>query len=205
MGYTHYIRRPLEVPQEEFTAIATDFSEVVAELAKHGLRLAGGAGTGIPEIDRDAIVFNGVEKCGHKDVDLGIAWPASKARGQSAEAELQVKGSWFAGALLAKRTCGGDCSHETFCFERILEPESWHHPENGLYLEFCKTAFKPYDLAVTACLMIIKHRLGETVEISTDGDDENWAEARNCVFHLLGYGQDLHINHENRLVSIERR
>ena len=58
----------------------------------------------------------------------------------------------------------GDASkgeeHETFAFE-IGQSKS----------DFCKTARKPYDIAVCLCLLTIKFHLKET-EISSDGDEE---------------------------------
>jgi len=58
----------------------------------------------------------------------------------------------------------GDASkgeeHETFAFE-IGQSKPY----------FCKTARKPYDIAVCLCLLTIKFHLKET-EISSDGDKE---------------------------------
>lgn len=58
----------------------------------------------------------------------------------------------------------GDASkgedHETFDFE--IKHKGFH---------FCKTAQKPYDLAVCLCLLTIKFHLKGT-EISSDGDKE---------------------------------
>ena len=58
----------------------------------------------------------------------------------------------------------GDASkgedHETFAFE-IGQSKSY----------FCKTARKPYDLAVCLCLLTIKFHLKGT-EISSDGERE---------------------------------
>jgi hypothetical protein len=49
---------------------------------------------------------------------------------------------WFNGV--------GDDSHETFCLNRVRPPkEEWQNQRGG---DFCKTARKPYDLAVTAAL-----------------------------------------------------
>lgn len=39
---------------------------------------------------------------------------------------------------------------------------------------FCKTARKPYDVAVTACLSVLKYRLGELISVSSDGNAEDW-------------------------------
>jgi hypothetical protein len=54
----------------------------------------------------------------------------------------------------------GDEAHETFRFER----------QTNLGFDFCKTAEKPYDAVVTACLIALKNAYGESVEISSDGE-----------------------------------
>lgn len=59
-----------------------------------------------------------------------------------------------------------ELAHEDFCFR-----EHWN--ENADF-EFCKTARKPYDTVVTACLIIMKHYMGDLIEISSDGDVSEW-------------------------------
>lgn len=55
-------------------------------------------------------------------------------------------------------------AHETFTFER----------EADLNFNFCKTAQKPYDVVVTACLIALKNAYGESVSISSDGEWSEW-------------------------------
>ena len=181
-----------------------------------------------------AIWFNGVEKCGHADRDLGITWPENNASGIAfviegyqeiptrtlltvlcgQEEELAVNdsdvlGTWFAGLKLKHRSCGGDCSHETFCLPLEIEKGNWQKPigeishydqygkpvyndtkEVGLYFEFCKTAYKPYDLAVIICLIIAKHHLKEEIIVSSDGTLDNWRDGMLICQKILGYGLD---------------
>lgn len=59
--------------------------------------------------------------------------------------------------------------HETFLFSKEASSFS-----------FCKTARKPYDKYVTACLILAKLHFGNAVEISSDGVHEDWIEG-----HLL--------------------
>lgn len=40
--------------------------------------------------------------------------------------------------------------------------------------DFCKTNRLPYDTVVTACLIILKHRLGEMIEVKSDGRQDDW-------------------------------
>ena len=55
---------------------------------------------------------------------------------------------------------------------------------------FCKTARKPYDIAVTAFLIICKHYLGDDIEVTSDGDNEAFDDARIFCDKILGYGID---------------
>ena len=201
MGYTHSWIRPKEIAPAAFSNIVADFNQVLPYLGEAGVRLADGHGEGEPRINEDEVWFNGLEKCGHPSRDLGITWPAKDARGVSPpnpKAPLaQVVGEWFAGALLGSRTCGGDCSHETLYFPRVLKPSDWQKPENGGYFDFCKTAYKPYDLAVTAFLVIAKHHLGEKLIVSSDSNGlEQWQDAIRLCQAVLGYGEKFRLRAE---------
>ena len=68
-------------------------------------------------------------------------------------------------------------SHETF--ELLAEGS------NGFC--FCKTARKPYDLLVCACLLVYKHHSPATMDLGSDGDSEDWADAEKFVKDVLGY------------------
>ena len=60
----------------------------------------------------------------------------------------------------------GDEAHEDFALRE-------HFRENEGF-GFCKTARKPYDTVVTACLALLKYRLGDAIEVSSDGDASDW-------------------------------
>ena len=51
-----------------------------------------------------------------------------------------------------------------------------------------KTAFKPYDVAVTAALVIAKRYLGKRLVIQSNGLDAQWADAKDLCQRHLGYG-----------------
>lgn len=191
MGYTHYWRRPKLIPKETFKKIVADFGKLLPALEQVGVKLAGPLGEGNPVVSEDEVAFNGAAKCGHPaDYDLVIPWPAPGAGGVFAG--RPVAGTWYAGHLVATRACPGDCSYETFCFPRVYGPQEWEEPDKrGLYFQFCKTAFRPYDLAVTAFLVIAKHRLGNQIVVSTDGEDEHWFDAKLLCQMELGYGLEL--------------
>lgn len=64
----------------------------------------------------------------------------------------------------------GEEAHETFRFERMT----------NLGFDFCKTAEKPYDTVVVACLIALKNAYGESVEISSDGNwQDDWQRGAN--------------------------
>lgn len=63
---------------------------------------------------------------------------------------------WFNGS--------GDGSHETFCLNRISKGR-----------DFCKTAQKPYDLAVTAALCYLQS-VTKSHEVSSDGEESDWTK-----------------------------
>ncbi len=69
-------------------------------------------------------------------------------------------------------------SHEDFCMrEHLSENES-----SG----FCKTAQKPYDTVVVACLIILAHYLGDSISVSSDGSVSDWADGLTLVQKVLG-------------------
>jgi len=57
--------------------------------------------------------------------------------------------------------------HEDFVFNRI--PEGF---------EFCKTAGKPYDMAVVAILIRAKKILGDKITLKSDGNWDDWEGGR---------------------------
>ena len=87
---------------------------------------------------------------------------------------------------------------EPFDFPRVFEPPPWRDSEDGLYSAFCKTAWLPYDLAVTAFLLVAKHHLPQ-LEVATDGKEEEWTSARQMCEDVLGYGREYHINSAREL------
>lgn len=190
MGYTHYWRRKKEIPFKTMQEIIDDFIVVLPVLLEV-IDLAGPSSAGSPCITYNAVSFNGRTRCGHPKQKLGVLWPTQEASGiANPFKEDAVEGSWFAGALINKRSCDGDCSHESFHFPRIMKIEDWHREENNLYFEFCKTAFKPYDLAVTVFLIIAKHHLKDDLMVTSDGSSKHWRDAKELCQAILEYDGD---------------
>lgn len=200
MGYTHYWYRARKIDAEKMQAISADFSRLVLALDDLGVKIADGRGHGVPVITPELIMFNGVENCGHApNEEVVIPWPAKNASGVNPNSFEVTSGQWYAGALLSARTCDGDCSYETVDFPAEM-PEGHYEQEcserPGLFFYCCKTAFRPYDLAVTAFLIIAKHHLKDDLKVRSDGEDENWVEAKQVCEAFLGYGMGFVLGEE---------
>lgn len=188
MGYTHYWRRKLEIEPAVFLAIKSDFEKLLPVLAEKGIKLGDAFGRNVPVITDDEIRFNGLENCGHPaNSNICIPWPAPGARGIGSNTDA-IAGGWLAGSTLQHRACDGDCSYESFVFDRVEKAPDWRElDEDGLNFNFTKTAFRPYDVAVTAFLLIALHHLGDKIRVSTDGDFDGWADAIQLCYAHLGY------------------
>lgn len=91
-----------------------------------------------------------------------------------------------------------DHSHETFRFDRILDKGYPLEPqEDGTYFDCCKTARKPYDLFVTAFLVIAKHYMGTDLIVRSDGYMDNWLPAMAMTEYYLKYGEDFRLDEED--------
>lgn len=207
MGYTHYWNREREIDQRDFVNIVDDFKKILPKIQDAGVILADGHGQGQPVINYDRIWFNGASKCGHpKNEAITIPWPTKNAGGVANPfIEDAQKGNWFAGAEIEKRVCDGDCSYETFLFDRMLNLSDYSEPENGRYFDCTKTAFRPYDLAVIIFLIIAKHYLKEKIKISSDGEDCHWFDGKILCQMELGYGLNFVMNEELRENDIEMK
>lgn len=52
--------------------------------------------------------------------------------------------------------------------------------------DFCKTNSYPYDTVVVACLIILKHRLGDLIDVASDGRRDNWNDGLVLAQKVLG-------------------
>jgi len=206
MGYTHYWYRETEIDKTIFSKIVDDFKKLLPMFKTVDIKLGDGHGENEPIINYNEVIFNGLANCGHpKNKGLGITWVASKTKnGVAPDSKKAVVGHWFAGALLEQRTCDGSCSYETFYFPRILkliEPQGdrsklvhcyqfgdEYEAKKKKHFGFCKTAFRPYDLAVNVFLIIAKHYLKDKIDVSSDGKMEHWMDALKICQNEFGYG-----------------
>ena len=196
MGYSHYYYTKNNLNQTAFFKVARDFKKMVPILGHLGVKLGNGHGVDTPIITPEEICFNGLEKCGHQEMSIGLAWPSETAKGvnesYTRKELIEVsKGTWFAGKTLETRVCGGDCSHETFSLERV-QPEA----DKEFIFGCTKTNYKPYDLAVNVCLVIAKHYLGSDIIVRSDGEEKDWIEGAQLCEHFLGYGAEFKLDTE---------
>jgi hypothetical protein len=85
-------------------------------------------------------------------------------------------GKWEADTEIVRFNGFGEDSHETFLFS-IDGADSFN---------FCKTARKPYDAVVTACLIHMKDTYGDLVRISSDGDWSEWQDGARLYNNVTG-------------------
>jgi len=186
MGYCHYWGMEKEITPEAFSRIIADVQQMILTLDDLGVRLAGPLGEGLPEIEVDHIAFNGLWDCGHpKNDEISIPFPAVDAQGIGNSANA-VAGSYFGmGTLLQHRACDGNCSYETFKFAKSFAQTA--KDIDGRYSDSCKTAFRPYDLAVQCVLLIAKHHLKDDIQVWSGGSDFHWNDARLLTYSHLNY------------------
>lgn len=196
MGYTHYWYRQQTIDPEAYQRILADFRKTLPLFKAIDVQLAGPLGKGQPVLTNEDIAFNGSETCGHpKNHNIVIPWPAKQVKnGVAPSSSKAVSGSWFAGVELEQRTCDGDCSYETFSFPRGESTERTIKDEQGFLFNCTKTAFRPYDLAVTTFLVIAKKHLKDTIKVRSDGELPHWLDAMRICQNGLGYGMDFKLD-----------
>lgn len=195
MGYTHYWERVKVLPRAPFAAAVEDCRRLGAALA---IPLGGGDGEGEPTFTNTEIRLNGHVDSGRltpAQTAAGLVWPRRDARGLAVVGESEaVVGGWGAGPAVTGRVLGpnGDGSYETFAVARVRQPRFPRDTATGgWWSSFCKTNYRPYDLCVQGCLIILSYRLGNgKFRVDSDGDSRAWNDARDACQHVLGYGID---------------
>lgn len=88
-----------------------------------------------------------------------------------------------------------DDGHETLYIQRVDKPQSWASDKTVVF-GFCKTARKPYDVYVTATLLLAHVYLGDEIKISSDGEVEDWQAGVKLLDSKLGLKITLEENPE---------
>jgi hypothetical protein len=79
---------------------------------------------------------------------------------------------------------GPNLDHETFYFTAKRELPYEGAEADRMGWRFCKTAHKPYDVVVTACLTFLQADYG--FEVSSDGDIDDWDAGVKLAEEALG-------------------
>ena len=116
-----------------------------------------------PEEDTKEFTFSGENWQKIKDALLKIVRQAD-SQGIDLELGMDREVIWINGV---------DESHENFVITKSISGFS-----------FCKTARKPYDSVVTA-LLIYAHSIAPSLEISSDGETEDWYEGKYLLESAL--------------------
>lgn len=208
MGYTHYWYRLLAMDEQKFEKFAKDCSKIVdycindLEIAIDGCSKYGEKA----HFSNKEVWFNGSDNQEPgkwtTPESISIPWPSDKAsllEESKSSLANKTSGNWYAGTLLRQRTAPinnltgkGEGSYETFAIERDISGRNFLQEDRetkGLFFECCKTAYRPYDLTVTACLIALKHHFPECT-ISSDGGDKDWLDGQFLCNNILGYGLD---------------
>lgn len=82
---------------------------------------------------------------------------------------------------------------EPFFFKKLEIPRQLGKP----VFSYCKTEKLPYDLCVKCVLVILKHYLGDRIEVMSDGTDEDWKDAKQLCHSCLGYGSDFILSEQS--------
>jgi len=90
----------------------------------------------------------------------------------------------------------GKDGHETLYFEQVVDLNQHFSHDNGLIFGFCKTARKPYDIAVTTFLIIAAKHLKDGIRVTSDGNESEWQEAKDLCQKTLGYGNEFKLKGE---------
>jgi hypothetical protein len=78
-------------------------------------------------------------------------------------------------------------AHETFAWDATVPAARDSAIDNKrMFFNFCKTARKPYDAVVVACLLLLKDCYGDAVDISSDGDWSEWQDGRALYQTVFG-------------------
>jgi hypothetical protein len=94
---------------------------------------------------------------------------------QLADATGDHLGQWECNKETVRFNGYGPDSHETF---------DWSIDSSGF--GFTKTAYKPYDAVVTACLIHLKDVYGDLVDIGSDGSWLDWRDGATLYRNATG-------------------
>lgn len=157
MGYTHYWTQTRDFTPEQMGDIAASVRKIIETAEKQTVPHTDYSGYPKPPVTTEhAIVICGGDGTGKPELT---------------KEKISLNGQ------------GPDLDHETFYFEATRRKEDYQ-TEDQRGWSFCKTARKPYDVVVVACLIFLAADYG--FDVSSDGDVEEWEPGEKLVAEALG-------------------
>ena len=163
MGYTHYFyRAKKDFDQTTWNVFISECKKMVKALPKtidgEPLVLTGCSRYKIPLFNKDQVYFNG---------------------GSGAPRTRDTSGTYYS-------TDNTNLGHETFSIQRKYTKGAFDNSSDSMQFDCCKTARKPYDLAVMLVLMLYKYYFKDDVRVSSDGDwDGEWKIAQKYFAEMF--------------------
>lgn len=152
MGYTHYWKQPTRLNQETWNKFVADCKVLYKNMPKNS------ESSGAYAVDEPLHIGGCYTSKYPKFTKECVLFNGSSVPPKDRKKDSQ--GDWE----------NDNCSHETFVLKRTNT--------SG---DFCKTARKPYDLMVQACLLLYKYYFWDEVTISSDGNFDDWVVASQFV------------------------
>lgn len=78
-----------------------------------------------------------------------------------------------------------DNGYETFVLSRVPYRSQWDEDKEGVF-NAIKTACRPYDVVVMACILLMRHLSPYYFRFSSDGDQKDWEPARALLAEHVG-------------------
>lgn len=161
MGYEHYWKRPPALDPVTFEAWAHDVQRVVDALPEG--TVCGPDGREKPNITSTSVSFNGNERMStHRDWYIArVRATGLAAQATSAEQSMPISDAGVPLVISQRRSDG------SFLLWSRADGRGW-------LWEACKTRGKPYDVAVTASLILFAHHFPDSCRVSSDGNMHDW-------------------------------
>jgi len=179
MGYTHSVSRNNEIDhdQETWDKFIADCKTLYKNMPEYSSS-AGGFYKDSP------LLLNGCFKYKNAVFNKDMVW----FNGSGTTKRERSGDHWI--DALCDTPEHNDLGHETFFIFRKCKDSGG----------FCKTARKPYDLMVTACLLLYKYYFN-SASISTDGTEDDWSEAYKFIASVFGKSRALELKFQDLKVS----
>jgi len=168
MGYTHYWERQKRYSRQDFNKVILDCHKLISYYSNNATHF---------------IPYGGQEFC------------LADGSGDCMDKHEFIKANSHSSGFIRFNGCTKDFnrlngSHETFMFDRVTTSDhsTARHPikkTTKFYFECCKTARKPYDLMVCACLIIMKYHLQRDITVRSDGEADDWEHAVDFVNDIV--------------------